>query len=130
MAAMSGAWLRKKVRHPSLGGPRLTMYLTTLSVDFRVSPDECSPGRGYIARSFRASMQSRRFGLSSSRTTEEYGVRSVWKPPYLLLMSLWFKLALRMDGLRNPHLQFARRSATTLSEDSGKTRVEAEIIEF
>jgi hypothetical protein len=60
MAAMSGAWLRKKVRHPWLGGPRrLTMYLATLSVDFRVSPDECSPGRGYIARSFRTSMQSR-----------------------------------------------------------------------
>jgi len=31
MAAMSGAWLRKKVRHPWLGGPRrLTMYLATL----------------------------------------------------------------------------------------------------
>jgi hypothetical protein len=31
MAAMSGAWLRKKVRHPWLGGPRrLTMYLVTL----------------------------------------------------------------------------------------------------
>ena len=30
MAAMSGAWLRKKVRHPWLGGPRrLTMYLAT-----------------------------------------------------------------------------------------------------
>jgi hypothetical protein len=32
--------------------------------------------------------------------------------------------------LRNPHLQFARRSATTLSEDSGQTRVEAEIMSF
>jgi len=31
IAAMSGAWLRKKVRHPWLGGPRrLTMYLATL----------------------------------------------------------------------------------------------------
>src|SRR5216684_2504932 len=31
MAAMSGAWLRKKVRHPWLGGPRRsTMYLATL----------------------------------------------------------------------------------------------------
>jgi hypothetical protein len=31
MAAMSGAWFRKKVRHPRLGGPRrLTMYLATL----------------------------------------------------------------------------------------------------
>src|ERR1022692_4319376 len=31
MAAMSGAWLRKKVRHPWLGDPRrLTMYLATL----------------------------------------------------------------------------------------------------
>jgi hypothetical protein len=31
MAAMFGAWLRKKVRHPWLGGPRrLTMYLATL----------------------------------------------------------------------------------------------------
>jgi hypothetical protein len=31
LAAMSGAWLRKKVRHPWLGGPRrLTMYLATL----------------------------------------------------------------------------------------------------
>jgi replicative superfamily II helicase len=31
MAAMSGAWLRKKVRHPWLGGPRrLAMYLATL----------------------------------------------------------------------------------------------------
>src|SRR5260370_27070564 len=31
MAAMSGAWLRKKVRHSWLGGPRrLTMYLATL----------------------------------------------------------------------------------------------------
>jgi hypothetical protein len=31
MAAISGAWLRKKVRHPWLGGPRrLTMYLATL----------------------------------------------------------------------------------------------------
>src|SRR5712671_4371491 len=31
MAAMSGAWLRRKVRHPWLGGPRrLTMYLATL----------------------------------------------------------------------------------------------------
>jgi hypothetical protein len=31
MAAMSGAWLRKKVRHPWLGGRRrLTMYLATL----------------------------------------------------------------------------------------------------
>ena len=29
--APSGAWLRKKVRHPWLGGPRrLTMYLATL----------------------------------------------------------------------------------------------------
>src|SRR5207245_7663525 len=28
---MSGAWLRRKVRHPWLGGPRrLTMYLATL----------------------------------------------------------------------------------------------------
>jgi|GEM_PF-1556785 hypothetical protein len=31
MAAMSSAWLRRKVRHPWLGGPcRLTMYLATL----------------------------------------------------------------------------------------------------
>src|SRR5882762_5177376 len=31
MAAMSGAWLRKKDCHPWLGGPRrLTMYLATL----------------------------------------------------------------------------------------------------
>src|SRR5207342_1180510 len=31
MAAMSGAWLCKKVLHPWLGGPRrLTMYLATL----------------------------------------------------------------------------------------------------
>src|SRR5260370_1930704 len=31
MAAMSGAWLRKRVRHPWLGGPRRwTMYLATL----------------------------------------------------------------------------------------------------
>src|SRR6201993_1634976 len=31
MAAMSGAWLCKKVRHPWLGDPRrLTMYLATL----------------------------------------------------------------------------------------------------
>jgi hypothetical protein len=31
MAAMSGAWLRKKIRHPWLGGPRrLSMYLATL----------------------------------------------------------------------------------------------------
>jgi hypothetical protein len=31
MAAMSGAWLRKKDRHPWLGGARrLTMYLATL----------------------------------------------------------------------------------------------------
>src|ERR1035441_9082818 len=31
MAAISGAWLRKKVRHPWLGGARrLTMYLATL----------------------------------------------------------------------------------------------------
>jgi hypothetical protein len=31
MAAMSAAWLRKKVRHPWLGGlRRLTMYLATL----------------------------------------------------------------------------------------------------
>jgi hypothetical protein len=31
MATMSGAWLRKKVRHPWLGGlRRLTMYLATL----------------------------------------------------------------------------------------------------
>jgi hypothetical protein len=31
MAAISGAWLRKKVRHPWLGGSRLfTMYLATL----------------------------------------------------------------------------------------------------
>ncbi|MGX9432773.1 hypothetical protein [Bradyrhizobium sp. LeoA1S1] len=31
MAAMSGAWLRKDVRHPWLGGPRrLTMYLAML----------------------------------------------------------------------------------------------------
>ena len=31
MAAMSGAWFRRKVRHPWLGGPcRLTMYLATL----------------------------------------------------------------------------------------------------
>src|SRR6516162_8514977 len=31
MAAMPGAWLRKKVRHSWLGGPRrLTMYLATL----------------------------------------------------------------------------------------------------
>jgi hypothetical protein len=32
MAAMTGAWLRRKVRHPWLGGPRrLTMYLATLA---------------------------------------------------------------------------------------------------
>src|ERR1700679_1004622 len=31
MAARSGAWFRKKVRHPWLGGPRrLAMYLATL----------------------------------------------------------------------------------------------------
>jgi hypothetical protein len=31
IAATSDAWLRKKVRHPWLGGPRrLTMYLATL----------------------------------------------------------------------------------------------------
>ena len=31
MAAMSGVWLRKNVRHPWLGGVhRLTMYLATL----------------------------------------------------------------------------------------------------
>ena len=31
MAAMSGAWLRRKMRHPWLGGPRrLIMYLATL----------------------------------------------------------------------------------------------------
>src|SRR6476620_2829739 len=47
MAAMSGAWLRKKVRHPWLGGPRrLTMYLATL---------DCAPGpcgfRGFRIRS-------------------------------------------------------------------------------
>ena len=31
MAAMSGAWLRRKVRHPGEGGPhRLTMYFATL----------------------------------------------------------------------------------------------------
>jgi hypothetical protein len=31
MAAMSGAWLRRKVRHPWDGGPRrLTMYFATL----------------------------------------------------------------------------------------------------
>src|SRR5882762_7793796 len=31
MAAMSGAWLRRKVRHCWLGGPRrLTIYLATL----------------------------------------------------------------------------------------------------
>jgi hypothetical protein len=47
MAAMSGAWLRRKVRHPWLGGPlRLTMYLATLdcaleqfAVDARRSPE-------------------------------------------------------------------------------------------
>jgi hypothetical protein len=34
MAAMSGAWLRKKVPHPWLGGPRrLTMYLATLDFE-------------------------------------------------------------------------------------------------
>ena len=39
MAAMSGAWLRKKVRHPWLGGARrLTMYLATL--DCAISNDE------------------------------------------------------------------------------------------
>src|SRR6516165_4146212 len=32
MAAMSGAWLRRKVRHPWDGGPhRLTMYFATLA---------------------------------------------------------------------------------------------------
>ena len=31
MAAMSGAWFRRKVRHPWDGGPqRLTMYFATL----------------------------------------------------------------------------------------------------
>src|SRR4030081_176943 len=31
IAAISGAWLRRKVRQPRLGGPRrLTMYLATL----------------------------------------------------------------------------------------------------
>jgi hypothetical protein len=31
MAAMSGAWLCRKVHHPWLGGPRrLTIYLATL----------------------------------------------------------------------------------------------------
>lgn len=33
MAAMSGAWFRRKVRHPWLGGPhRLTMYLATVDL--------------------------------------------------------------------------------------------------
>ena len=37
MAATSGAWLRKKVRHPWLGGPRrLIMYLAMLELrDFK-----------------------------------------------------------------------------------------------
>jgi len=36
MAAMSGAWLCKKVRHPWLGGPRrLTMYLATRLRDLK-----------------------------------------------------------------------------------------------
>ncbi len=31
MAAMSGAWLRRKARHPGEGGPhRLTIYFATL----------------------------------------------------------------------------------------------------
>ena len=31
IAAMSGAWLRRKVRHPGEGGPhRLTIYFATL----------------------------------------------------------------------------------------------------
>ena len=35
---MSGAWLRRKVRHPWLGGPRrLTMYLATL--DCAIKPE-------------------------------------------------------------------------------------------
>src|SRR6202049_46639 len=38
MAAMSGAWFRRKVRHPWLGGPRrLTMYLATLDIPRRLS---------------------------------------------------------------------------------------------
>jgi hypothetical protein len=47
MAAMSGAWLCKKVRHPWLGGPRrLTMYLATLDCatsnpSLSSRPDDC-----------------------------------------------------------------------------------------
>src|SRR5260370_37351239 len=52
MAAMSGAWLRKKVRHPWLGGPhRLTMYLATLDCATSNPSLSSSPwmrgGRGY-----------------------------------------------------------------------------------
>jgi hypothetical protein len=37
MAAMSGAWLCRKVRHPWLGGPRrLTMYLASSTVRLQI----------------------------------------------------------------------------------------------
>src|SRR4030081_959209 len=49
MAAMSGAWWRKKVRHPWLGGlRRLTMYLATL--DCATSNPSLSSSRECVAR--------------------------------------------------------------------------------
>ena len=49
IAAMSGAWLRKKVRHPWLGGPRrLTLYLATL--DCATSNPSLSSSPWMVAR--------------------------------------------------------------------------------
>src|ERR1700724_636689 len=64
MAAMSGAWLHKKVRHPWLGGPRrLTMYLSTLDCatsnpSLSSSPWMCGAPQSGFRRSSAGSIRS------------------------------------------------------------------------
>src|SRR5882757_4780402 len=51
MAAMSGAWLRKKVRHSWLGDPRrLTMYLTPVAPTIQSNRTRESKGRLRLGR--------------------------------------------------------------------------------
>src|ERR1700730_14480958 len=59
MAAMSGAWLRRKVRHPWLGGPRrLTMYLATLDCATSNPSLSSSPSKADFRRSSGGSIRA------------------------------------------------------------------------
>src|SRR6266478_2691346 len=79
MAAMSGAWLCRKVRHPWLGGPRrLTMYLATL---------DCATSNPSLSSSpwMRGAPQS---GFSNAHPPDQYAQLRV----DLQSPSLWARL--------------------------------------